>query len=826
MDVRSMGNLQVNLKQIAGGIFENLKDFGDPEYDNTKVTLCDPCEDHECHEHATCVAMALDYMCVCQPGYRDDSVFQPGRKCVATSIQPNLSPTTGSNQQNKMCHLAQPDIYFLVDMSRTVTADDLASVISFIREFIKEFTVSDTDAQFGLATFAAKFKLIFGLNRFTNRGTILDWLLRIPNFTDLGKGTRIGEGLNGLIREIGNPVHGRRRNKPLHVILFVDGRSADPVSEPAGRLKSIARSIQIVGIGRGVDNNELESIVTAKDDVIRLGSFGQLLSEKNMVMKELTDNICPTDACPSFSSQDIVFLVDSSSNMISGENNFMDGVKGAISKLINDINPSENDVKIAIVTYDNLAVRIIEFEFSQRSRELRQRIDSRVLVSRTNSEQNLGKGLEKILEMAEQINTGGFRDLLLFENFDFETTPNIASSDLRKSGKLVIISEGTISDNDEAMKNINFLREKNIDIAAISLDEPWTTNWLEMVSDEKYFAYVDRDSVDLRVDIYNALSKIKVDFFYGGCDKDILSPSWLRIVNEDESSAEIIWEPMVGLDSYMLSMNTPEEGDFSIPISKEQSSYVIPNLTPGTQFDIGLSAVKKITDDLPLKSPTPQETTLWTRPMAPQITSDTTDEFSAKVELEPVDQETQVDLYRVSINQVSQETYDSDQVIDVRTYSPSEITGQGNEIVFSPESGINLEPDTEYEVQVVAIAGPKESTPAIHKIKTRSLDAPIPNNVQVTNVEPLAITVSWDTEPAVASNNIKIQSLDGVEIYESPDIYDDIFEDLLRREFLINEGLEPGTVYNLVMFSKNQFDKISEPTEPILFSTSKLIFQP
>ena len=713
-----------------------------------------------------------------------------------------------------MCHLAQPDIYFLVDMSRTVTQDDLASVITFIREFIKEFTVSNADAQFGLATFAAKFKLIFGLNRFTNKKTILEWLLRIPNFTDLGKGTRIGAGLNGLIREIANGQHGRRRNKPLHVVIFADGKSADPVSEPAGRLKTIARSIQIVGVGRGVDKPELETIVHAKKDVIYLKSFQELASERSMVMKSLTDNICPTDACPSYAKQDIIFLVDSSSKMISGESNFMDGVKGAISKTINDIDPSSTGVKIAVVTYDTVAVRVVEFEYSQKARDLRQRLDRGLVVSRSNADQNLGKGLEKILEMAEQIKTSGFRDLLVFENFDFLTTPNIASDDMRKSAKLVIISEGTVSDMGEAMLNVQALREKNIDIAVVSLAEPWTTNWLDMVSDEKYFAYVDRDSVDLRVDIYNALSKIKVDFFYGGCGEKILSPSWLRIVDENESSAEIIWEPMVGLDSYMLSMKTPTE-ELTIPIEKDQSSYVLTELAPGTQFDIGLSAVKKITEDLPMTSPKPQETTLWTRPTTPVITSESSDEVSAAVTIDPAGD---VDQYRVSLHKLSQETYEKDQVIDVRTYTPDEIVKSKKEIVFSHENGISLDPDTEYEVQVIAISGPKESAPETRKIRTRSLDAPVPRDIEVNNVGPLEIFVSWNTDAAVESNMIKIQSPDGVEIYERTDIYQD--PGTLRMEYLIDEALEPGTMYNLIMLSKNRFDRVSEQSEPILFSTS------
>lgn len=294
--------------------------------------MCNPCEENDCSEHATCVAMARDYKCVCQPGYRDES-NQPdgaaGRECVPTAPRPTALAPTKQAEQHKMCHLAQPDIFFLVDMSRTVTKDDLSLVIAFIRDIIKEFTVSDTDAQFGLATFAAKFKLIFALNEFSNKKAMLEWLLNVPNFTDLGKGTRIGDGINGLIREIGHSYNGRRRHKPLHVIIFADGKSADPVDEPAGRLKSIARSIQIIGVGRGVDKKELESIVHAEKDVIYLKTFGQLSSEKNMVMKGLTDNICPTDACPSFSKQDIIFLIDSSSHMISGESqSYMDGVKG------------------------------------------------------------------------------------------------------------------------------------------------------------------------------------------------------------------------------------------------------------------------------------------------------------------------------------------------------------------------------------------------------------------------------------------------------------------------------------------------------------------
>jgi hypothetical protein len=68
-----------------------------------------------------------------------------------------------------MCHLSQPDVYFLVDMSKTVGTAGLKVIITFIREFIKEFTVSSSDAQFGFATFAASFKALLPFNKFNSK---------------------------------------------------------------------------------------------------------------------------------------------------------------------------------------------------------------------------------------------------------------------------------------------------------------------------------------------------------------------------------------------------------------------------------------------------------------------------------------------------------------------------------------------------------------------------------------------------------------------------------------------------------------------------------
>ena len=55
------------------------------------------------------------------------------------NLNRDLSDLSKLRDQSKMCHLAQPDVFFLVDMSRTVTKDEenLPLIFGFIKEFIK-----------------------------------------------------------------------------------------------------------------------------------------------------------------------------------------------------------------------------------------------------------------------------------------------------------------------------------------------------------------------------------------------------------------------------------------------------------------------------------------------------------------------------------------------------------------------------------------------------------------------------------------------------------------------------------------------------------------
>ena len=63
------------------------------------------------------------------------------------------------------------------------------------------------------------------------------------------------------------------------------------------------RSVQIVAFGRGVDQQQLESIVYAPTDIISLKNFDDLENQQKTIITDLTNSICPTDACPGFDTQ-------------------------------------------------------------------------------------------------------------------------------------------------------------------------------------------------------------------------------------------------------------------------------------------------------------------------------------------------------------------------------------------------------------------------------------------------------------------------------------------------------------------------------------------
>ncbi|CAG5104644.1 Oidioi.mRNA.OKI2018_I69.chr1.g1417.t1.cds [Oikopleura dioica] len=758
------GNYQVNLATVAGQVYGNFEPYRSPDDSMTRIIPCDPCDGNDCSENARCIRKSTTFTCACDAGYKDigrGNGLREGRLCEQLETGMPLAPRQPSTD-DLMCHLTQADVFFLVDMSRTVSEEDLIKVITFIREFIKHYTVSPEDTQFGLAVFAAKYRVVFNLDDFEDKKTLLKSLLDLE-LKSLGKGTALGSAINEIIRTMNYAPNGRRPNHPLHVIIFADGKSADPVEEPASRLKKIAHSVKVVAIGNGVDRSEISSIVHTPEDIVYLKNFNDIEKQTKQLEKSIAENLCPRDACPLFSQQDVIFLIDVSIKMEAQ----LDQVKKAIVDFVEQMNIATSGVRVGLVLFASTSSIAYDLDLQQLPKVIQKVLQSKVTIIPSDS-QNLGQGLRTIVRIAENIQSAGFQELIMkFDGKGFPVGKDYTGIDTReisKRAKIIILSSGFVSDEAEMVLNIADLKE-SADIAVVSFNNNYD---FSSVVDPKNIIEIDTESEEISQEIVKAFGRIKVDMLYGGCENEIISPRWVRVLSENEGEAEIIWEPLVGVDSFLLTKRNDFGQTETFPINNEDPSFTLSDLEAGSSYDISLTAIKNVDQEQVVRSRNVLPSRIFTKPTAPIMLDYESTEMSAALK----------------------------------------------------SNDIDLEPATTYVAEVTSVKGPMESDLKKFKFETRSLEAPVPQGVGISTVSNKEATITWKPSDAVRSYSLKIQDMDGEEVFEISDVP---AEDLMMTEdgkpaFKVDDILEPGTAYKIIMQSTNEW-KTSEPSDPTIFIT-------
>jgi len=713
-----------------------------------------------------------------------------------------------------MCHLTQADVFFLVDMSRTVSEDDLTKVITFIREFIKHYTVSLDDTQFGLAVFAAKYRVVFNLDDFEDKKTLLKSLLDLE-LKSLGKGTALGSAINEIIRTMNYAPNGRRANHPLHVIIFADGKSADPVEEPASRLKKIAHSVKVVAIGNGVDRAEIGSIVHTPDDIVYLKNFGDIEKQTKQLEKSIAENLCPRDACPLFSQQDIIFLIDVSIKMEAQ----LDQVKKAIVDFVGQMNIATSGVRVGLVIFASTSSIAYDLDLQQLPKVIQKVLQSKVTVIPSDS-QNLGQGLRTILRIAENIQSAGFQELLMkFDGKGFPVGKDYSGNDgqvVPKRAKIIILSSGFVSDESEMVLNIGDLKEF-ADLAVVSFNDNYDfTNVIE----SKNIIEIDTESEEVSQEIVKAFGRIKVDMLYGGCENEIISPRWVRVLAEKEREAKIIWEPLVGVDSFLLT----KKNDFGVTetfaINNQDPSFTLTDLDAGSSYDVSLTSIKNVDNEQTVRSRNALPSRIFTKPTAPIMLDYESTETSALVKVSDLVQN-QADLLRVVLKKKNTSPFlDDFEVINVVEFPLEDLVANDFTLDFDQSNGIDLEPATTYVAEVTSVKGPMESDLKKFPFTTRSLEAPVPQEIAVATVSKNQATITWEPSDAVRSYSLEIQDMDGEPVFEISDVP---AEDINLTEdgkpsFKVDDILEPGTAYKIIMQSTNEW-KTSESSDPTIFVT-------
>uniref|UniRef100_Q80Z71-2 Isoform 2 of Tenascin-N n=1 Tax=Mus musculus TaxID=10090 RepID=Q80Z71-2 len=211
--------------------------------------------------------------------------------------------------------------------------------------------------------------------------------------------------------------------------------------------------------------------------------------------------------------------------------------------------------------------------------------------------------------------------------------------------------------------------------------------------------------------------------FTGPDCSQVVAPQGLQLLKSTENSLLVSWEPSSEVDYYLLSYYPlgKEQATKQVRVPKEQHTYDITGLLPGTKYIVTLRNVKK---DI---SSSPQHL-LATTDLAVVGTAWVNEETETSLDVEWENPLTEVDYYKLR-------------------YGP--LTGQEVTEVTVPKSRdpksrydiTGLQPGTEYKITVVPIRGDLEGKPILLNGRTE-IDGP--TNVVTNQVTEDTASVSWD----------------------------------------------------------------------------------
>ncbi|KAM9211834.1 tenascin-N isoform 2-T2 [Dugong dugon] len=274
----------------------------------------------------------------------------------------------------------------------------------------------------------------------------------------------------------------------------------------------------------------------------------------------------------------------------------------------------------------------------------------------------------------------------------------------------------------------------------------------------------------------------------------VVSPQGLQLLRSTEESLLVSWEPSGDVDHYLLSYYPmgKELPVKKIQVPKEQNSYEMHGLLPGTKYIVTLHNVKKEVSSNP-------QHLLATTDLAVAGTAWVTDETENSLDVEWENPPAEVDYYKLR-------------------YGP--LTGQEVAEVTVPKSNdpksrydiTGLHPGTEYKITVVPMRGELEGKPILLNGRTE-IDSP--KNLVIDRVTENTASVSWDpVQAAIDKYVVRYTAADG----ETKEVL--VGKDQSSTELT---GLRPGVEYKVYVWAQkgNRESKKADTKAPTEIDSPK-----
>lgn len=340
------------------------------------------------------------------------------------------------------------DMFFVIDTSRGVTAEDLRKMKDFVLKQADVYKPSDKGARMSVITYADRAAMQLPVNRGTSIGALRNALGSVGLS---GRQRRVESGLELAKDTIVNKRDGVEDDRGKVVVLMVGGRS-DPaglgsIKVQGDALRRAGAKTVVIGVGGELDESALTSGAKDAESFVRVKPGGDLLDATPTISSAVKD------AAKTSVAIDMVFILGATGS--NAEKDFNLG-KRAVVEMLKKLDVSRDKARVGLILYGKRASIVMRLD------SLKDGESPVSIVEQIRAPGEAGFGLSEALNFARNFvlseRYGARRNVpktaVVFVNRDIDEASKLAADALRQDGvKIIAVSLGA-QDSRDSLKGI------------------------------------------------------------------------------------------------------------------------------------------------------------------------------------------------------------------------------------------------------------------------------------------------------------------------------------------------------------------------------------
>jgi collagen type XII alpha len=176
------------------------------------------------------------------------------------------------------------DIVFVIDGSTSVGVDDFKISISFIIDIIDSFPVTPWGVQIGFVVVQPADQIVVELGDYKEKAHVDAAIRQVvyPNGDN---------SVGAALTQAKKVLDGSKRAVPKLVVLLLDNKAADDVSNPAKELKNSGVGVVSIAGSGDVDQGQLNTISGTPEYVVTTTSYSKLPSIMGTVIEKINTSM-------------------------------------------------------------------------------------------------------------------------------------------------------------------------------------------------------------------------------------------------------------------------------------------------------------------------------------------------------------------------------------------------------------------------------------------------------------------------------------------------------------------------------------------------------